>query len=161
MSEPQKIELTTDLPTMYMGNAGGLPLYSERQIGALGLIPFYVSGKAVQTIQNVVWSGSANFASHNRIGSTTLVEATGSNADNISFDMLLSADLGVNPWDAISAIVQAERKQSALQLTIGDHGYGRYRWVIESHNINLNRFDLNGNLTEALVSVKLVEYLKE
>ena len=159
MSEPLRIDLTTEQSTRSWTDFA--TFYPSRQIGALGPVPFYVSWQAVQTIQNVVWSGSANIASHNRIGGTTLVEATGSGADTISFDMLLSSDLGVKPWDAISALVQAERKQTALQLTIGDHGYGRYRWLISSHDIKLNKFDMKGNLTEALVSVKLVEYLKE
>lgn len=132
-----------------------------REIGALGSVPFYVSNYAVQTIQNVVWSGGGNYASHKRIAGTTLVEATGSDADTISFDMVLSANLGVNPLDAIAQILNAEREQTFLLLTIGDHAYGRYRWLIESHKIKLDQFDLNGNLMTATVSVKLVEYLKE
>ena len=132
-----------------------------RKIGALGPIPFYVSSRATQTIRNVSWSGSGIYSAHNRIGSTTLVEATGSDADRFSFEMLLSADLGVNPWDAVKALLQAERNQTAMQLTIGDHGYGRYRWLIASHDIKLNRFDMKGNLMEAVVSINLVEYLRE
>lgn len=132
-----------------------------RTIGALGPIPFFVSDEAVQTIRNVTWSGAGTYAAHNRIGYTTLVEATGSDADTISFEMLLSADLGVNPWDAIKAFLTAERDQTAMQLTIGDHGYGRYRWLIASHNINMTKFDSFGRLVEVLISIKLVEYLRE
>lgn len=132
---------------------------TARTIGALGPIPFYVSGASVQTIQNAVWSGGGNHAAHKRIGSTTLVEATGSDADTFSFDMILSADLGVNPWEAITALLGAERQQIAMTLTIGDHAYGRYRWLIESHKIKLNRFDSDGNLYEAAVSINLIEYL--
>ena len=133
----------------------------HRLIGALGDVPFYVSGDRVQTIQKATWSGAGTYAAHNRIGYTTLVEATGSDADTFSFEMLLSSDLGVNPWDAIKILLDAERNQTFMQLTIGDHGYGRYRWLIASHNISLNKFDFHGNLIEAVVSVKLVEYLKE
>lgn len=132
-----------------------------RIVGALGPIPFYVSGNAVQTIRNVTWSGAGTYASHNRIGYTTLVEATGSDADTINFEMLLSRDLGVNPWDAIKEILKAERNQTFLELNIGDHGYGRYCWLIASHSISMTKFDFLGNLTEAVVSIKLVEYLKE
>lgn len=141
----------------------GLPasFFRSRRIGALGPVPFYVSAEAVQTIRNVTWSGAGTYAAHNRIGYTTLVEATGSDADTISFEMLLSTDLGVNPWDAIKTLLQAERDQTFLQLTIGDHGYGRYRWLIASHSINMSKFDVHGNLTEAVVSIKLVEYLRE
>lgn len=132
-----------------------------RYIGALGPVPFFISSSAVQTIRNVTWSGGGNYASHKRIAGTTLVEATGSDADTISFDMLLSTDLGVNLWDAIEKILTAERQQNYLLLTIGDHAYGRHRWLIASHKITLDKFDVNGNLTEATLSVKLVEYLRE
>ena len=149
------------------------PLYNEepqqqlwkphraRTIGVLGSIPFYISSEAVQTIRNVQWTGAGTYAAHNRIGYTTLVEATGSDADTISFEMLLSYDLGVDPWDALTALLKAERNQSMMYLTIGDHGYGRYRWIIASHNISLTKFNSMGNLTEAVVQIKLVEYLKE
>lgn len=159
MSEPLRVDWTTERSTWSWTDFA--TFYPSRQIGALGPIPFYVSWNAVQTIRNVVWSGNGTYAAHNRIGYTTLIEATGSDADTISFEMFLSADLGVNPWDAITALLQAERNQTSLQLTIGDHGYGRYRWLIASHNISLNKFDMKGNLIEAVVSIKLVEYLKE
>lgn len=136
-------------------------LQKGRVIGALGPIPFFVSGDFVQTIRNVTWSGAGNYAAHNRIGYTTLVEATGSDADTISFEMLLSRDLGVNPWDAIKALLDAERNQTFMELTIGNHGYGRYCWLIASHSFNLTKFDFLGNLTEAVASIKLVEYLRE
>ena len=156
MSTPLREDLTT-----VDAASDNWTFYPARQIGALGPIPFYVSALAVQTIRNVAWSGSANYAAHNRIGSTALVEATGSNADTLSFDMFLSKDLGVDPWDAISALLKAERNQTFMQLTIGNHGYGRYRWLVAGVNLALNKFDMKGNLTEAVVSVKLVEYLKE
>lgn len=138
-----------------------LAAYPARQIGALGSIPFYVSSSTVQTIHNIVWSGSGSYSEHKRIGSTTLVEATGSDADTITFDMLLSADLGVNPWDALTKLLTAVREQNYLQLTIGDHAYGRYRWLAVDYKIKMNQHDVYGNLTECVVSVKLVEYLKE
>ena len=151
-----------EIANMYANIAEATPDISQKgNIGALGSIPFYASSYAVQTIQNAVWSGKANYASHKRIGSTTLVEATGSDADEFSFDMLLSADLGVNPWAALEKIITAERQQTYQMLTIGDHAYGRYRWLIADHKIKLSKFDANGNLWECLVSVKLVGYLRE
>lgn len=132
----------------------------DGNIGALGPIPFFVDGNRLQTIQNAVWKGGGNYASHKRIASTTLVEATGSDADTFSFDMRLSAYLGVNPWDAIAKILAAERDQTAMTLTIGTHAYGRYRWLIAGHTIKLDTFDVYGNLLTATVSIQLVEYLK-
>jgi hypothetical protein len=165
MNQYAPTTLKLDLSRLTQPSAGELRAQAEgapgRTIGALGAIPFYVSDYAVQTFQNAVWSGGGNYAAHKRIGSTTLVEATGSDADTFTFDMLLSADLGVNPWDAISELLAAERQQAFLLLTIGDHAYGRYRWLIADHKINLNKFDRNGSLYEAVVSVKLIEYLRE
>ena len=158
MSEPGKSIVTMDTYELekFVHNK-----VNFRYIGALGPIPFYCSGKGVQTIQNATWSGKGNYASHKRIGSTTLVEATGSDADEFSFEMFLSIDLGVNPWNVLEKLLAAERQQKYMPLTIGDHAYGRYRWLIASHKIDFKKHDIYGNITEVLLSVKLVEYLKE
>ena len=68
---------------------------------------------------------------------------------------------GIFDLPPLEKLLTAERQQTFLLLTIGDHAYGRYRWLVADHKIKLNKFDVNGNLWECLVSVKLVEYLRE
>lgn len=129
-------------------------------IGCLGDIPFGVSSSIVQTVQNVNWSGSARYKTHERHLTHALTEFTGLEPDEFTFDIYLSAFLGVKPMDAITALWDYERSGRALSLVLGDHAYGKYRWTVVSHKIKAETFDANGNILTAKVTVKLKEYMK-
>lgn len=130
------------------------------QVGCLGDIPFTVSSETVQTINNMTWSGSARYSRHQRVLTNALTEFTGLDPDKITFEMTLSAFLGVNPMTAIGLLWDYERKGTSLPLVIGEKGYGKYRWTITDHKIKMKDFDGNGALLTATVSVSLLEYLK-
>jgi hypothetical protein len=130
-------------------------------IGALGDIVFQVSRETVETLDGMVWSGSAQWATHNRHGGNALTEFTGLDPDSIKFDVYLSAYLGVSPMEEIGKIWAYERAGEAVPLTIGDHKYGRYRWGIQSHSVSVESTDGSGNLVSATVSLELIEYLKD
>lgn len=130
------------------------------QIGALGDIAFQVSSEMVETLDKVVWSGAARYAKQDRHLKDSLTEFTGLEPDEISFEMLLSAYLGVDPYPELTKIWQYERSGKALTLVIGDKSYGKWRWVIEKHQIKMQTFGKGGKLTSATVSVNLLEYLK-
>ena len=53
-----------------------------------------------------------------------------------------------------------ERSGQAVPLYIGDKGYGKYRWTVVSHSMRMQSFDARGNVTSAVVSVNLQEYLR-
>jgi phage protein U len=129
------------------------------QIGCLGDIVFTVSSDMVETIQNVQWAGSVRYAEHQRHNNNALTEFTGINADTVSFDMLLSAYLGVKVMNELVKIWTYERKGTSLPLVIGEKPYGKYRWVIKNHKIKMQTFDKAGNIIMATVSLNLLEYL--
>lgn len=130
------------------------------QIGCLGDIAFKVSSDMVRTISNVTWSGGANYNTHSRHLNDALTEFTGLSPDEMTFDIVLSAFLGVNPMSDLSKIWEYERKGKALPLVIGSKAYGKYRWVIKSHKIKMQTFSGSGDLMSATVSVSLLEYIK-
>lgn len=129
-------------------------------IGCLGEIPFFVSSRAVQTVQDATWSGSARYSVHDRHLTNALTEFTGIDPDAFSFNIRLSAFLGVDPTAAINLLWQYERNGKAVSLVLGEKAYGKYRWNVVSHKITMEQFDGRGNLLSALVSVKLQEYLR-
>ena len=130
------------------------------QIGTLGEVVFSVSDQAVETIQNFVWSGSARYSTHQRHLSDALTEFTGLDPDSITFDIYLSAYLGVNPMSEVIKIWSYERSGAAVPLTIGTHAYGKYRWSILSHKVKAQDFDTAGDMTSATLSLPLQEYLR-
>lgn len=130
------------------------------QIGCLGDIAFKVSADMVRTISNVTWSGSANYNTHARHLTDSLTEFTGVAPDEMTFEIVLSAFLGVSPMADINKIWEYERRGQALPLVIGAKAYGKYRWVIKSHKITMQTFSGSGDLIAATVSISLLEYIK-
>lgn len=130
------------------------------QIGCLGDIAFKTSADTVRTVSNVTWSGSANYNTHSRHLTDALTEFTGLAPDEITFDIVLSAYLGVNPMTDLAKLWDYERKGQALPLVIGSKAYGKYRWTIKSHKIKMETFSGSGDLMSATVSVNLLEYIK-
>lgn len=129
-------------------------------IGCLGEIIFTVSSEIVETLDNMQWSGKARYGTHQRHLQNALTEFTGIDPDNISFDITLSRQFGVNPQAELVKIWKYEREGTPVPLTIGEKGYGKYRWNITDHKTKVNHFDINGNVTVATVSLNLQEYLK-
>ena len=90
------------------------------QIGCLGELIFSVSDSLVQTLSNMQWSGGARYATHQRHLKDALAEFCGLDPDKISFDLVLSAFLGVEPQAELNKIWQYERSGEAVSLVIGD-----------------------------------------
>lgn len=130
------------------------------QIGCLGDIVFTVSSRKIETIDNVQWAGSVRYTQHQIPYGNALTEFTGIDPDTISFDMVLSAYLGVDVMTELTKIWTYERQGRAVPFVVGNKVYGKYRWTIESHKIKFQTFDKWGDLTSATVSVSLLEYLK-
>ncbi|MDD2296579.1 MAG: phage tail protein [Sphaerochaetaceae bacterium] len=130
------------------------------QVGCLGDIVFQVSANTIKTIDKLQWSGSVRYSEHKRHLTNTLTEFTGIDPDIISFEIILSVYLGVDPMKELSKIWEYERNGKAVSLVIGEKAYGKYRWTIQQHKIKFETYDKSGNLTGATVSVDLLEYLK-
>ena len=129
------------------------------QIGCLGDIIFMVNSDQIETIRNVQWSGSARYTEHQRHLYHALTEFTGIDADKMSFDMDLAAELGVDVQAELVKIWIYERGGIAVPLVIGEKIYGKHRWTIKSHKTAMKYFDREGSLVVATVSISLLEYL--
>ena len=128
-------------------------------VGCLGDVIFTVSKDVVRTLDNMVWSGSARYAVHERHLTHALTEYTGLDPDKITFDILLSAELGVDPIAEVVKLWNIERSGRAVPLTVGTKGYGKYRWNILKHEMKMKTLYGNGDVHTATVSVSLQEYL--
>ena len=128
-------------------------------VGCLGDVIFTVSRSVVRTLDNMTWSGSARYATHERHLTNALTEFTGLDPDKITFDILLSAELGVDPIAEVVKLWNIERSGRAVPLTVGTKGYGKYRWNITKHEMKMKTFYKNGDVHTATVSLSLQEYL--
>ena len=133
-------------------------------IGYLGKSPddgisFIVSREVFRTPKNLKWSGSVRYATHERHNTHALTEFTGIDPDRFSFDILLTAEMGVDPLKEVVKIWNYERDGEALGLVIGGKAYGKYRWNIVNHETKIEYTDGNGDMYAVEVSVELLEYL--
>ena len=124
-----------------------------------GLI-FQVSSETLETVNNMIWSGSARYATHQRHMTHALTEFVGLDPDKITFDIRFLAQLGVEPMAELKKLWKYNREGTALQLVLGDHGYGKYRWTILSHDLTVKNTDSKGNFISGVVSIRLQEYLE-
>lgn len=125
-------------------------------IGALGGVAFSVSPNVVKTFDGLKRSSTAKFASHNRHLKETLLEFTGNDPDKISFSMLLSVYLGVDPETEVSNLQAARRVGRIMHLVIGRKSYGN--WVINSLSESYDRIDNKGNALVIKVDISLTAY---
>ena len=135
-------------------------------IGYLGKSPddgisFIVSREVFRTPKNLKWSGSVRYATHERHNTHALTEFTGIDPDRFSFDILLTAEMGVDPLKEVVKIWDYERDGEALGLVIGGKAYGKYRWTITSFKEKTTYTDVHGSIYCADVSVSLQEYLSK
>ena len=129
-------------------------------VGCLGNVVFQVSEDTVKTINNMQWTGSARYTTHHRHNGNALTEFTGIDPDKITFDIHLSAYLGISPMAEIKELWTYIRSGAAVPFVLGNQGYGRYRWNVVSQKIKMQTYDGRGNVTTATVSVTLQEYLR-
>ena len=86
-------------------------------VGCLGEIVFQVSDEIVKTINNMQWSGSVRFATHQRHLQNALTEFTGVDPDKMSFDIDLVEELGADPMRSSAA---GDRRESLRKIPLDD-----------------------------------------
>ncbi len=130
------------------------------KIGSFGNLVFSVSENTVKTFDGMNWDFSADYATHDRHIKADLLEYMGPGIETISFSMVLSVFLGVNPLKEIKKLRKMVREGYAERLVIGGKVYGSYKWVMQKGTVDFQRFDNKGNLWAAKIKVTLKEYPK-
>ncbi len=127
-------------------------------IGSWGKVAFEVSNKKIKTFDGLKWNSGAKFAEHNRHLKEPLLEFVGKETETISFSVVFSAYLGVNPIKEIAKLLTAMRNGEAHRLVIGTKAYGTNKWVITKLSNSLDEYDNKGNLTHSKVTVTMKSY---
>ena len=131
------------------------------KVGYLGVgktskdVAFQVSSKVMETFTNMKVRKQANYATHKIHGHKAVPEMTGMDTDQITFDMLLSAYLGVNPKKELNKLEAFMKNGTICNLVLGDQLFGT--WVIKSIPYNVEYVYKEGDITQAKVTVTLLE----
>lgn len=129
-------------------------------IGTLGDVVFSASSRAVRTISGLKYDSSANYTQHARHLKTPLAEFTGLAAENISFTVLLSVYLGVDPKVSAERLGQYLTKGKSFYFILGSTRIGNYKWVLTKLSRSDYRIDNKGNTLAVKVNVTLSSYEK-
>ncbi len=129
-------------------------------VGCLGDILFQVSDQTITAINNVKWSGSARYSTHQRHNGNALTEFTGVEPDRMSFEIILPEERGKGARTELKKIWEYKRSGEVLPLTLGTRPYGKYRWTILSLDLTVVNTDAKGNFISGTVAIELQEYLE-
>ena len=126
------------------------------KVGSIGGVAFNVDSKNASILRDYQRSVSANYAVHNLIGQTGVMEFTGVNPTEVSFVLKLSAFLGINPGQQLQKIEEMAKNGQKVTLTIGTSVIGE-KWAILSVASKAEFYDREGDVTSYEVTVSLKE----
>lgn len=131
------------------------------KIGSFGDVIFEVSPKKTKTFSEFERSGSARWNDHEIIGKKPKSEFEGPDLEEVSFTLLLKAELGINPKKELEKLRKMRDSGKVASFIIGGKPISQNYWSIrqlsESHKV----VDNKGNLLSASVDVELKEYYKK
>lgn len=93
-------------------------------LGSYGDVSFSVSATAVETFRNMKMTEGASYGQHKVHGRDTVMEFTGYSAPQVSFEMTLSAFLGVDPRAEYDKLREMLRSGKGYALSLGSDLYG-------------------------------------
>ena len=130
-------------------------------VGYLGIgdaatdIAFHVSSETIETFTNMKVRKQATYSTHKIHGHKAVPEMTGMDADQVTFDIVLSAYLGVNPKTELDKLEAFMADGTICNLVLGEQLYGT--WVVKSIPYNVEYVYKEGDILQAKVSVTLME----
>lgn len=125
-------------------------------IGTFGSVTFEAAEKKVRTFDEFKRTTSAKYEEHAIIGQKPLLEFVALGLDTITFQMVFSVSLGLNPAKEVQMLREILQKYQYYPLIIGSKSLGNF--VIENLSETWRHVDNRGNPLHIAVDVSLKEY---
>lgn len=130
-------------------------------VGFLGSIPFLSSRYCVRTFDGYQKSASARWVTHDIIGKKPISEFLGAGQSEISFTILLRADMGVIPADEVKRLEKLRDTGETVPLVLGTDVIGNSLWVVTDVSESVTQWGAFGTPISISCSVTLKEYAEE
>lgn len=127
-------------------------------IGSFGSIVFQTSDRRVFTPRGMQQTAGSSWALHDIFGGKQKAEYTGQALRTISFEILLSAELGVRPRKTLEQLERMAEGREAYPLVIGGRPIGENLWRLVSLSETWDTVLNRGELVSAKASLNLEEY---
>lgn len=128
-------------------------------IGAFNELVFEVSTERVITYDDYKRETKARYARHELINQTSVLEYLGRDLEEITFTMMFTVSLGVDPAEETSKLRRMCLDGVADYLILGNTVVGENLWTIESVGEAKKAVDHFGKTIVSSVNVKMVEYV--
>lgn len=128
------------------------------KIGSYGDIVFEVSEKKTLTFTNLERKGSSRWSDHEVLNYKPISEFVGAALEEISFTILLKAELGVNPLKELERLRNMRDTGKVSPLIIGEKPVSKNQWSIQQLSESYKTIDDQGNVLSVEVSLGLKEY---
>ena len=128
-------------------------------IGAFNELVFEVSTEKVITYDNYKRETKARYARHELINQTSVLEYLGRDLEEITFTMMFTISLGVDPAEETSKLRRMCLDGVADYLILGNTVVGENLWTIESVGESKKAVDHFGKTIVSSVDVKMIEYV--
>ena len=125
-------------------------------IGSLGDVAFTLSDKKAMVLKNLQWKSTANYTTHKLVNKTGVMEFTGLNPDEISFDVELSAYFKINPEKSLAKLKKMLEGGKEVIFILGDSRIGN-KWVLTSVQRKATHYWKTGAVTAYTVSLTIKE----
>jgi hypothetical protein len=122
---------------------------------------FQVSSNRVYTLNGLTWGGEIQSEAQEKLNSKPSTYIKGIGLNNMSFEVPLKLNIGVNPkkeiedWEAIR-----DSLQSSIFI-LGSKPLGANKWLLKSVNVSNTIIDNKGTLIEATLKLEFEEFVRQ
>ena len=127
-------------------------------IAQWGDIVFSVNSDKIFSFRNMKYSYAGRWTTHNISGCTPLSEFLGPDLDELSMEVVLDTELGVDPRSAMEAFKTAAKRGTVASFYIGGKKLSDNRWILKSGSEQWDKIWNNGVLTKATAQLTFQEY---
>lgn len=127
-------------------------------IGSFGDIVFEISKKKIQSFSDFTRTTQPRWEEHAILGNKPLPEFDGPGLDTITFSILFSAHLGVNPEKQMAKVREFARKGKKSLFIRGNKPISSNYWIITEVSEKHKTVDSKGNVLIIEADLTLLEY---
>lgn len=127
-------------------------------IGALGRLVFETSDSRILTFSGVSREITSRWADHETIGTKPQSEFLGPGLQSLTFEITVSASLGVRPMEMLREIERMVERGTAHYFVIGNRPVGDAPFRITGSSEAWGHIYNGGRLASAKISITLEEY---
>jgi hypothetical protein len=129
-------------------------------IATFGKKVFGVSSSKVYTFAGFSFGGSLDTETQEKIGDKPSTYIKGGSLDNLSFDIPLRVDFGMNVRQQIEDWQAIKDAAKPYQFILGNKPLGNNKWLLKSVNVTDTGIDAGGQILKATLKLEFEEFVR-